>query len=85
MSDELFLGVQAALQFNTDWNNIQVISISNGVLPQIFSPRSPYLNHDAYSFGKSIADFLLKKLENPPNAASYKCIIDTSILLLHTI
>ena len=63
MSDELFLGVQAALQYNTDWKNIQVISISDGVLPQIFSPHSPYLNHDAYSFGKSIADFLLKKLE----------------------
>ncbi len=83
MSDELFLGVQAALQCNADWKNIKIISISDGVLPQIFSPHSPYLNHDAYSFGKSIADFLLKKLENPQNAPSYKCILNTSILVPH--
>lgn len=80
MSDEVLLGIQGAMTPEMKQKNIQLISISDGVLPNFFSPPIPYLKHDGGELGKVASRFLLSKLQNSKDTHIYRHFINTTIV-----
>lgn len=80
MSDEVLLGVQAAVSERGLSNSIKLISISDGVLPQFIHPSIPYLKHNGAELGQVASKFLLNKLQNPGDTHIYRHFIGTTII-----
>jgi LacI family transcriptional regulator len=80
MSDEVLLGIQGAMSPEIKSKNIHIISISDGVLPNFFSPPIPYLKHDGSELGKVASRFLLSKLQSPKDEHIIRHFINTSII-----
>jgi LacI family transcriptional regulator len=80
MSDEILLGIQAAMNSEMKSKKIKLISISDGILPQFIQPPIPYLKHDGAELGKVASRFLISKLQNAKDVNVYRHFIGTTIV-----
>ncbi len=82
MSDECLAGIIPALNemYISIPNKCKVISISDGTIPKLLTPHTPYLHHSGFEVGRLAAQKLIERIKNDNEADHGRHFIGTKIV-----